>query len=239
MDETTTGGLLNGRVMYRQFAAGHRSGFEPVLLAAAVPAKAGQCVLEAGTGAGAALLCLAARVPGISGYGLERDAATAQLANENFKINNLNDIFAVQGDAGSPPFAPQSFDHILANPPWFNPKSTQSPNARRAIAHHATPELLTGWITALTPLLRRQGSLTFILPAKSFAQAAAALRVSYGAITLTPLWPRAGQPAKMILLAARRGSNAPDVIRPGLILHEGNAIAPAAQAILRDGAALA
>jgi tRNA1(Val) A37 N6-methylase TrmN6 len=99
--------------------------------------------------------------------------------------------------------------------------------------------LLKAWITALTPLLRHQGSITLILPAESFAQASAALRVSYGAITLTPLWPRAGVQAKMILLAARLGSKAPDVLRPGLILHEGNAISPAAQAILRDGAALA
>ena len=30
----------------------------------------------------------------------------------------------------------------------------------------------------------------------------------------------------MILLTARLGSNAPDVIRPGLVLHEGNAISP-------------
>lgn len=238
MDEITTGGLLNGRVTYRQFATGHRSGFEPVLLAASVPAKPGQTVLDAGTGAGAALLCLGARVPTLRGIGLELDSATADLANENFKINNLRNFFAIRGDATLPPFAPQKFDHIMANPPWFNPASTASPNARRAIAHHAKPALLNRWISALTPLLRHQGSLTLILPAESFAQASAALRVSYGAITLTPLWPRAGVQAKMILLAARLGSKAPDILRPGLVLHEGNAISPAAQAILRDGAAL-
>jgi tRNA1(Val) A37 N6-methylase TrmN6 len=239
MDEITTGGLLNGRVAYRQFATGHRSGFEPVFLAASIPAQAGQSVLDAGTGAGAALLCLGLRVPGLRGFGLELDGATADLANENFRINGLNGFFTIQGDASAPPFAGQTFDHVMTNPPWFNPASTTSPNARRAIAHHAKPALLAGWITALTPLLRHRGSLTLILPAESFGQAASALRASYGAITLTPLWPRAGVPAKMILLAARLGSKAPDVIRPGLVLHEGNAISPAAQAILRDGAALA
>ena len=137
MDEITTGGLFDGRVTYRQFAAGHRSGFEPVLLAASVPAKAGQIVLEAGTGAGAALLCLAARVPGLRGYGLELDAATAELANENFKINNLTRIFAIQGDATAPPFASQTFDHILANPPWFNPKAP--PRRMRGAPSHTMP----------------------------------------------------------------------------------------------------
>src|ERR1700688_2598202 len=115
MDEITTGGLLNGRVAYRQFAAGHRSGFEPVLLAASVPAKAGQVVLEAGTGAGAALLCLAARVPGIAGVGLERDGPTAQLASKNFEINKLHGVFVVQGDVENLPFAARIFDHVLAN----------------------------------------------------------------------------------------------------------------------------
>jgi tRNA1Val (adenine37-N6)-methyltransferase len=238
MNEITTGGLLNGRVTYHQFATGHRSGFEPVLLAASVPAKAGQFVLEAGTGAGAALLCLATRVPGVLGCGLERDEPTAQLANENFKINKLYDIFVVQGDIENPPFAPRIFDHVLANPPWFDAKSTASPDARRAMAHQATPDLLGRWIASLTRVLRPQGSITLILPAASFGQATAALRGCCGGITLTPLWPRAGVPAKMILLAARLGSKAPDIIRPGLVLHEGNAISPAAQAVLRDGAAL-
>ena len=196
-------------------------------------------MLDAGTGAGAALLCLAARIPNLRGIGLELDGATAELASENFKINGLTAFFAVRGDAILPPFGPQKFDHVMANPPWFNPASTASPNARRAIAHHAKPALLSHWISALTPLLRHQGSITLILPAKSFAQASAALRVSCGAITLTPLWPRSGVQAKMIILAARLGSKAPDVLRPGLVLHEGSAISPAAQAILRDGAALA
>ena len=103
------------------------------------------------------------------------------------------------------------------------------------MAHQATPDLLGRWIDALTRVLRRQGSITLILPAASFGPATAALRGRCGGITLTPLWPRAGQAAKMIILAARLGSKAPDVVQPGLVLHEGNTISPAAQAILRNG----
>ncbi|HLB98700.1 MAG TPA: SAM-dependent methyltransferase, partial [Acetobacteraceae bacterium] len=58
----TEGHLLGGRVRYAQPREGFRSGIEPVMLAAAVPARTGERVLEAGSGAGAALLCLAARV---------------------------------------------------------------------------------------------------------------------------------------------------------------------------------
>ena len=46
--------LLGGRVPYVQPTHGHRSGIEPVLLAASIPARAGHMVLEGGAGAGAA-----------------------------------------------------------------------------------------------------------------------------------------------------------------------------------------
>ncbi|MBF0393554.1 MAG: methyltransferase, partial [Alphaproteobacteria bacterium] len=55
--------LLDGRVRLRQPTHGYRAAIDPVFLAAAVPAGAGQRVLDAGCGAGAALLCLCARVP--------------------------------------------------------------------------------------------------------------------------------------------------------------------------------
>ena len=69
--DVTEGHLLGGRVRYAQPRVGYRTGIEPVLLAAAVAARAGERVLEAGCGAGAGLLCLAARVPGITGLGVE------------------------------------------------------------------------------------------------------------------------------------------------------------------------
>ncbi|MBF0374243.1 MAG: methyltransferase, partial [Alphaproteobacteria bacterium] len=46
--------LLDGRVRLRQPTHGYRAAIDPVFLAAAVPAGAGQRVLDAGCGAGAA-----------------------------------------------------------------------------------------------------------------------------------------------------------------------------------------
>lgn len=61
MDPVTTGHLLGGKVVYRQFSTGNRTGLEPVLMAAFVPARPGQTVMEGGCGAGAGLLCLSNR----------------------------------------------------------------------------------------------------------------------------------------------------------------------------------
>jgi tRNA1(Val) A37 N6-methylase TrmN6 len=240
MDEISTGGLLGGRLVYRQLRGGHRSGFEPVLLAATVPAREGELVLEAGTGAGAALLCLGARVAGIRGVGVERDATLAELAAENFSANQLPHIHALQADATALPFAPDTFHHVLANPPWFEPRGTPSPDARRDLAHRAPDGLLSGWISELTRVLRGRGSISLILPAASFAEAAGALKERHcGGVTLIPLWPRARQPAKMVIITARKHSKSPDTVHPGLVLHDERGITTEAEAILRSGAALA
>jgi tRNA1(Val) A37 N6-methylase TrmN6 len=239
MAGVTDGGLLGNRIHYRQLQEGHRSGFEPVLLAACVPARAGELVLEAGIGAGAALLCLGARVPGVRGIGIEREEALVRLANENFNLNGLHDISAVQGDAAALPFASQVFDHVLANPPWFNVADTASPDSKRDTAHRTTPALLQHWLGELTRVVRPKGSVSLILPAARFAEAASQLRTQKcGGITLLPLWPRAGLPAKMVILTATKASRAAGRVLAGLVLHDEAGITPAAQAILRDGAAL-
>jgi tRNA1(Val) A37 N6-methylase TrmN6 len=238
MSGITEGTLLGGRILYRQFTAGHRSGFEPVLLAAAVPAKPGETVLEAGTGAGAALLCLAARVPGVIGTGVEIDPALAGLANENFKINGLKDFSAINADIMAGGFG-QIFDHAMANPPWHEAASTASPDAKRALAHQAKPDLLESWIRVLVKMLRPQGSITLIIPASRFGQAVAALKSARcGGVLLLPLWPHEGEPAKLVIVWARRGSKSPDGVLPGLVLHDAAGITPEANLILRDGGAL-
>ncbi len=235
--ETSEGSLLGGRVGYRQLRAGHRTGFEPVLLAAAVAARPGQMVLEAGTGAGAALLCLAARIPGVVGVGVERDAALSALARDNFAANDFKGLVSVRADATSLPFPPDSFHHVLANPPWFDARGTKSPDPLRALAHQAGPGLLSEWVASLTAVLRPRGSVTLILPASGFATASAALGRNCGGITLFPLWPGAGVPAKLVILAARKGVKTADCVRAGLVLHDADGITQAAQEILRDGAA--
>jgi tRNA1Val (adenine37-N6)-methyltransferase len=62
---------------------GYRAGVDPVLLAAACPARPGDRVLELGCGVGVASLCLATRVDAVSVTGIERQADYAALARRN------------------------------------------------------------------------------------------------------------------------------------------------------------
>ena len=248
----TEGALLGGRLRYRQFLDGYRTGIEPVLLAAAIPARAGQTVLEAGCGAGAALLCLRSRVPGVVAHGIEADAETLELARSNMRCNDfdirLHQAVLPRLPADGLPPGPDarqpgrsSFDHILCNPPWHRADATASPVPRRDLARRAAGGLLEEWIAALAPLLVPGGSFSLILPAALQAEACAALLQagSIGGIALLPFWPKAGRPAKIVLLQGRRGSRASSAVLPGLVLHEpGGAYGGEAQRILRDGAAL-
>ena len=78
--ETTNDLFLGGKVTALQPAKGYRAGIDAVLLAASVPAKAGETVLELGCGVGVASLCLAARVEGVEITGVELQPEYAALA---------------------------------------------------------------------------------------------------------------------------------------------------------------
>ena len=65
-DELSDDKFLCGRLRLFQPIKGYRAATDPVLLAAACPAKPGDSVLDLGCGAGAAALCLGLRVPGLA-----------------------------------------------------------------------------------------------------------------------------------------------------------------------------
>ena len=236
---TTGGHLLGGRVVYRQPATGFRSGIEPVLLAASVPVRSGEHVLEAGTGAGAALLCLNARVRGVLCAGVESDDLMADLAAANARANGFSGIGIITDRIESAAF-PGRFDHAIANPPYHPPRGSASPVAARETAKRGSDTLLATWIARLGGALRDRGSLTLIVPAGTISTCLAAMAQSRCPCTLLfPLWPKAGRPAKLVLLRGVRNARTPMRLMPGLALHNPDgSFTPAAQAILGDGAAL-
>ena len=242
MQQTSDGTLLNGRLSYRQFRHGYRSGIEPVLLAAGVPARPGERVLEAGCGAGAGLLCLCARVEGLRGVGIEADTDTAALARHNWDVNGLDRLVLHRALLGEIPDGIGRFDHAMANPPWHRAGATASPLERRDLARRARPGLLDEWIVELAALLRPGGTLTLILPAAQHARAGGLMCGvgGLGDVTLLPFWPKAERTAKIVLMQGRRGSSGDSVVLPGLVLHQdGGGFTASAERILRQGRELA
>jgi tRNA1(Val) A37 N6-methylase TrmN6 len=236
--EITEDRLLGGRVRLRQRRDGLRAGHDAVLLAAAVPARPGEVVLEAGCGSGAAFLCLLARVPGLRVVAVEREPDLAALARENAALNGWDAAVTVlDGDVADPALrrALPRIAHAFANPPYW-PAGTRPPGGLRAGATHADEVPLAAWAGFLAAGLAHRGSLTLVLPAGRFDDGVTALRTAgCGSLAMLPLWPRRGVAAKRVLLAARRGGRGPARLLPGLVLHGEEA---EAAAILRDATAL-
>ena len=241
--EVTEDGLLGGRVRLRQPRVGFRAAIDPVLLAAAVPAAAGDSVLDIGCGVGTAALCLAARVPLCRVTGIEAERELVRLAGENLALNGVESRVAVMtGDLLRPPprLEPGSFAHVMANPPFLEAgAATPSPLAPKAAATVEGKADLAAWVRFALAMVRPRGSLIFIHRADRLEQLLAQLAGRAGEIVVFPLWAGAEKPAKRVIVRARKDDKTPTRLMPGLVLHEADGrYTPAAEAVLRGGAAL-
>lgn len=214
--------FLGGKIRLLQPLKGYRAATDPVLLAAACPAETGQSVLDLGCGAGAAALCLAARVPGLRLTGVEVQADYAALARQNAEANGIA-LQVETGDIAAMPAALRvSFDHVIANPPYYARTGSASPDAGRDRALRMEAPLGV-WIEAAARRLAPGGCLTLICATEGLPEVLAALGTRLGSAVLLPVAPRAGRPAPRLLLRCRKGGRAPLRLLAPLVMHDGSA----------------
>lgn len=235
--------LLGGRVRLRQPVKGYRAGMDAALLAAAVEAKPGERLIEAGCGAGAVLMQVAARRPGVALTGLERDLAAAELARENAVLNSVADRTAVvSGDVAQgfraldlPPF-----DWAVSNPPFFDDAGALRAPAPGKRGAWMAEDGLAAWTGFLLKAVREGGRIVVIHRADRLADLLALLGDKAGSFAVRPVHPYADQPAKRVLVQAIKTGKAPLRLLPPLILHDrsGAKHTPEAEAILRGEASL-
>lgn len=223
-DDLTHDAFLGGALNIRQPRKGYRAGVDPVLLAASVAALPGQSVLELGCGVGVASLCLQRRVGGLALVGLEIQAVYAELARRNALENSLA-LEVLKGDLCAMPreLRDRSFDHVIANPPYFGPGvgTGADDEGRETGRREAVP--LSEWIDAATRRLRPKGYLTMIQRADRLPDLLAACDSRLGDLRVLPLAARLGRPAELVLLRARKGARGRFLLLSPRILHEGAA----------------
>lgn len=235
--------VLGGRVVLRQPSVGYRAGLDAALLAASVALEPGQRGLEAGCGAGAALLQAAVRSPGARFTGLERDRCALYLARRNISLNQLEArVTAAAGDVAEPfaSLGEPPFDAVFANPPFFDdPASLRAPHPARRGAYIAEGGLQV-WTGFLLKAVRDGGRITLIHRADRLADILRLLEGRTGGVRIRPIQPFADVAAKRVLVQAIRSGRAPLVLLPALVLHErdGAKHTAAVEAILRGEAAL-
>ena len=235
---------LGGRIHLYQPLKGYRAGVDPVLLAGCIPATPGQSVLDLGCGAGAASLCLLARVSGLAMTGVERQERYADLARRNATENGV-EFNVVHADLADLPseLRQKQFDHVIANPPYFERngrKSAQDAGREAALAEETS---LDTWIDVASRRLSPLGYLHVIQRAERLGDLITATVPRLGSLEVLPIAARTGRGAHLVILRARKGGKAPFRLHAPLILHEGThhtvdaeSYVPQIRAVLRDAA---
>lgn len=243
MSGVTTDTVLGGRVSLRQPVDGYRVAIDPVLLAAACPAKAGETIVDLGCGVGTAALCVAARMLEVRCIGVDLQPALVALAEENAQANGLQTrVRFLAGDILDLdlPIYRERADQVVANPPYLKRgNATASVHPVKALANVEGEADLAAWVKAAARAVKPGGRATFIHRADRLPELLAAFAAQFGAIATLPIYPRADTSAQRVIVSGRLGDRSPAAVAPALILHEADgAFTAAAQRILRDGAAL-
>lgn len=245
--ELTEDAFLGGRLVVAQPAKAYRAGLDAVLLAASCRAEPGQRVMDAGAGVGVVGLALATRAPAVDVVLVERSPALAGLARRNVERNGLAarvrvveaDVLAsVRGDTSG--LAAETFDHVLANPPYQETGRGRTPPDRlKAEANEMPKDGLELWVRFLARMAAPDGTATMIHRADALRHVLDAFDGRFGALEIVPIHPRATAPANRVLVSGRKGSRAPLRILPQVTLHgDGSRFLPGIEAVLREGAAL-
>lgn len=219
----TRDGFLGGALHLWQPRKGYRAGIDPVLLAAAVPARAGDRVLDLGCGAGAAVACLCARVPGLIAHGVEIQPFYADLARRNAAEND----HPIEVDCCDLTELPDrlrqlQFDHVVANPPYFaqGAHSAAQDRGRSRALGEETPLAL--WVDIAARRLAPKGLLHMIQRVDRLPDLLGACDGRLGSLEVLPIAARQSRPADLFILRARKGGRAPFRLHVPYLLHEGD-----------------
>ena len=215
MSRLTCNAFFNGCLKINQDQSGYRFSIDAVIAAAAVQPKAGDLVLDLGTGCGIIPLILAFRYPDIRICGIEIQADLAGLSRMNVAANHQQDrIVILQADIRdlTPHMVGGVADWIVSNPPYRKARSGRvNPNAQRALARHEINISLKELIESAMRLLRTGGRFLTIYAAERAAELIHEMRLN----GIEPKWlqsihSQAETNAKMVLVQGKKGG------RPGL-----------------------
>jgi tRNA1(Val) A37 N6-methylase TrmN6 len=238
--ETT---LLDGRVALLQPKDGFHAAIDTVFLAAAVPAKDGDQVLDVGCGVGSAGLCVLSRKQNIYLTGIDIQQEMIDLALQNATLNNVTgNCRFFQADLQKEKIIEDNaFQIVMMNPPYQEAGTYfPSPHKTRTWSHaeEASGAKLQDWIKYAHRKLKQGGTLVMIHRADRLDAVIAGLQARrwFGSLVIHPLWPKKGENAKRVILIAKKERYKPIILTQGLIIHEKNGdYTPEAKEILRKG----
>ena len=241
--ETT---LLHGRVELLQPKIGFHASIDSVFLAAAVPIVEKAHILDVGCGVGSAGLCVLARTRDMRLTGIDIQPELIELAKQNAVLNEIESLCRfVHGDIRTETdIVDNAFSSVLMNPPYQEGGThTPSPTRNKALSHgeEASGATLEDWVKYAHRKLKQAGTLVMIHRADRMSEIVAVLerRRWFGSLVIYPLFSRAGDDAKRVIITARKERFAPMALKTGMVIHEADGkYTEAAQRVLSAAEAL-
>jgi tRNA1Val (adenine37-N6)-methyltransferase len=167
--EETLDALFSGRLKILQKKQGYRFSIDALLLAHFAQPDPGDRMIDLGTGCGIIPLILFYRKRAAKIIGVEIQPSLADLARRNAVLNRCSSKFKIlQEDLRNleKRFGRESFDRVLANPPYRKVGSGRiNPHEEKAIARHEVQATLEDFLRSAHFLLKDKGRLNMIYPA--------------------------------------------------------------------------
>ena len=187
-------------------------------------------------------MCLLARCPDITVTGIEIQESMTVLADGNIILNGLNEKMSVKtADIRTkriPGIESGSFDWVVTNPPFIL-ENQVSPDPSRDIAHRESSCSLNEWLCASLRYVNAGGYFAMINRADRLPEILSMIYGKLGDIRIIPVWTKEGEPAKRVIIIARKGSKTPASLTPGIVLmRKDGKRTVQAEEIMRNGSAL-
>jgi len=182
MTTVTADAFFNGRITIKQHRAGYRFSIDAVILAAHACPRAGETVVDLGTGCGVIPLILAYRNPDIRICGIEVQKELAEIAQRNVNDNNMSDRIVIrQQDIKllTPGMVAGPVDLVVSNPPYRRPYSGRlNPDQQKAVARHEISVTLADVVESARCILKTSGRFITIYPAERLTDVISQMRTS-------------------------------------------------------------
>ena len=220
----TNDSIFDGRLNIKQAKSGYRFSMDAVVLAEQAAIKAGDRVLDLGTGCGIIALMLAHLHPDITVYGLEIQKTQADIAKLNVNENSMADritIFHKDIKTITPAMTSGPVDVVICNPPHTpKPSGRINPDDHLAIARHEIVITLDDLIETGKRMLIHAGRFIMVYPAERLVETfnkMHAAKIEPKKITMIHTKPNTA--AKRFLLEGVKNGRPGIVIAPPLIIH--------------------
>ncbi len=217
--------------VYQPSGSGHRSGLDALLLAAALPEGASGLLADLGAGAGVAGFAALNLNRDLDLLGVEKNSKMIELARRSLRlvansklrsrVSFLEADVTVSGrERDQVGLTANRVDHVIMNPPYNGSTERAPPDSLKMEAHMLGAEGIDCWFRTAAALTKPGGTLSLIYRTANLGEVLACCQGRFGGLEILPVYSRADEASKRLVIRGTRASRAPMAIVPGIIIHE-------------------